>query len=121
MAELFVKLANQQARPYTLPELKKMANNGMFGQDDLVFNEDNQEWVKAATVSELDPLFHASPASPERQIVYAVGGGKGGVGKTVLTASLGIGLASLGHQVVIVDADLGGANLHTCMGILEPE
>lgn len=121
MAELFVKLANQQAKPYTLPELRKMASNGMFEQDDLVFNEDSQEWVKAATVSELDPLFHASPASQERQIVYAVGGGKGGVGKTVLTASLGIGLASLGHQVVIVDADLGGANLHTCMGILEPE
>ncbi len=43
------------------------------------------------------------------------------MGKTVLTASIGIGLATLGNQVVIVDADLGGANLHTCMGILEPE
>ncbi|HQG45352.1 MAG TPA: hypothetical protein PLG50_06815, partial [bacterium] len=32
-----------------------------------------------------------------------------------------IGLATLGHQVVMVDADLGGANLHTCMGILEPQ
>jgi flagellar biosynthesis protein FlhG len=52
--------------------------------------------------------------------VFAIGGGKGGVGKTVLSASIGIGLAALGHRVIIVDADLGGANLHTCIGMLEP-
>lgn len=39
----------------------------------------------------------------------------------MLSASLGIGLAALGKEVILVDADFGGANLHTCMGILEPQ
>ncbi|MFQ5640380.1 MAG: P-loop NTPase [bacterium] len=53
--------------------------------------------------------------------VYAIASGKGGVGKTVTAASLGVGLASLGSEVILVDADFGGANLHTCMGVLKPE
>src|SRR5688572_29976052 len=57
---------------------------------------------------------------PERQI-WSVGGGKGGIGKSLLTASLGWQLAQLGKRVVMVDADLGGANLHTCLGIPNPE
>lgn len=121
MPELFVKLNDQQARPYSISELRKLAVNGEFSQEDLVFREDTQEWVKAANMSELKRLFMAPEAQSTPRTVFAVGGGKGGVGKTVLTASIGIGLATLGNQVVIVDADLGGANLHTCMGILEPE
>jgi flagellar biosynthesis protein FlhG len=121
MPELFVKLNDQQARPYSISELRKLAVNGEFSQDDLVFREDTQEWVRAENMAELKRLFVAPEALSAPRTVFAVGGGKGGVGKTVLTASIGIGLATLGHQVVIVDADLGGANLHTCMGILEPE
>jgi flagellar biosynthesis protein FlhG len=52
--------------------------------------------------------------------IIAVGGGKGGIGKTLLTANLGIALAKRGCRVVVVDADLGGANLHTCLGISQP-
>ena len=50
-----------------------------------------------------------------------MGGGKGGIGKSLLTASLGWQLARMGKRVVLVDADLGGANLHTCMGLPTPE
>lgn len=46
-----------------------------------------------------------------------VASGKGGVGKSVLSANLGIALAELGKTTVLVDLDLGGANLHTLMGI----
>jgi flagellar biosynthesis protein FlhG len=56
---------------------------------------------------------------PRRQI-WSVGGGKGGIGKSLLTASLGWQLARLGKRVVLVDADLGGANLHTCLGLTAP-
>jgi len=52
--------------------------------------------------------------------VIAVGGGKGGIGKTLLSANLGVHLASRGYRVVMVDADLGGANLHTCLGVKAP-
>jgi flagellar biosynthesis protein FlhG len=68
------------------------------------------------------PLAMPPPGSeprPERQI-WSVGGGKGGIGKSLLTASLGWQLALLGKRVVLVDADLGGANLHTCLGLSNP-
>jgi flagellar biosynthesis protein FlhG len=57
-------------------------------------------------------------ARPRR--VIAVGGGKGGIGKTLVSANLGIALAQAGMRVLLVDADLGGANLHTCLGVGNP-
>jgi flagellar biosynthesis protein FlhG len=53
--------------------------------------------------------------------IWAVGGGKGGVGKSLITANLSIGLALMGYKVISIDLDLGGANLHTCLGIPIPE
>jgi flagellar biosynthesis protein FlhG len=50
-----------------------------------------------------------------------VGGGKGGVGKTFIVANLAVALARLGHRVVAVDADLEGPNLHTCVGVVQPQ
>ncbi len=57
---------------------------------------------------------------PPRE-TWAVGGGKGGIGKSLITSNLGICLARSGRRVVLVDADLGGANLHTCLGLPEPK
>jgi flagellar biosynthesis protein FlhG len=53
--------------------------------------------------------------------VLAVGGGKGGIGKSLIASNLGIELARRGFQVVLIDADLGGANLHTCLGLELPK
>jgi flagellar biosynthesis protein FlhG len=53
--------------------------------------------------------------------VWAIGGGKGGVGKSLVTANTAICLALMGYKVVAVDLDLGGANMHTCLGIPIPE
>ncbi|MBI1820495.1 MAG: AAA family ATPase [Nitrospirae bacterium] len=49
--------------------------------------------------------------------IWAVGGGKGGTGKTFLSGNLAISLTRLGKKVILIDADLGCANLHTCLGI----
>lgn len=49
--------------------------------------------------------------------IWAIGGGKGGVGKTLITANFAITLARAGAQVIAIDLDLGGANLHTCLGV----
>lgn len=47
----------------------------------------------------------------------AVGGSKGGVGTSVVAANLALYLASIGRRVLLVDADPGGANLHTLVGV----
>lgn len=49
--------------------------------------------------------------------LWVVASGKGGVGKTFVSSSLGITLSKLGHSVVIVDLDLSGANIHTSLGL----
>lgn len=49
--------------------------------------------------------------------IIAVGGGKGGVGKSFVSSSIAIFLAQLGYDTLAVDLDLGGANLHTSLGV----
>lgn len=49
--------------------------------------------------------------------VVAVTGGKGGVGKTNLSVNLSIGLAELRRRVVLMDADLGLANVDVLLGL----
>ncbi len=58
--------------------------------------------------------------SPKLRKIIAVGGGKGGIGKSLLSANIGACLAQAGKRVVLVDGDLGGANLHTCLGVPAP-
>lgn len=52
--------------------------------------------------------------------IYPIGGGKGGSGKSFVTANLGVLLAKQGKKVVLVDLDLGGSNLHTLLGLRNP-
>ena len=66
------------------------------------------------------PRKKRARATAEARRVIAVGGGKGGIGKSMVSANLGIALAQRGAKVVLVDVDLGGANLHTCLGMPQP-
>ena len=52
--------------------------------------------------------------------IWAVGGGKGGIGKSFISSSLAICLTRIGKSVTLVDLDLGSANLHTCLGMKIP-
>jgi len=58
--------------------------------------------------------------SQGRARLIPFGGGKGGVGKTFIAANLAATLARAGYQVVAVDGDLEGANLHTAIGVRRP-
>ncbi|HPW28934.1 MAG TPA: MinD/ParA family protein [Rhodoferax sp.] len=49
--------------------------------------------------------------------VMAVTSGKGGVGKTFVSANLAAALAKLGHRVLVLDADLGLANLDVVLNL----
>lgn len=53
--------------------------------------------------------------------IWSIGGGKGGSGKSFITGNLGILLAKGGYKTLLVDVDLGAANLHTIIGLPLPE
>ena len=54
--------------------------------------------------------------SPPARIIL-ICSGKGGVGKTTLTANLGIALAKLGERTTVLDADFGLRNLDLLLGL----
>jgi flagellar biosynthesis protein FlhG len=60
-------------------------------------------------------LIPGKTTKPEPRII-AVGGAKGGIGKSIFSANLAVYLAGCGKKTVAVDLDLGGANLHLYLG-----
>ena len=71
---------------------------------------------------------HASPGSPAVQDavlpgvkhVIAVASGKGGVGKSTVSANLAVALAQTGATVGLMDADIYGPNIPMMMGVPDP-
>ncbi len=63
------------------------------------------------------PASTPSPARPRRCRIIAVASGKGGVGKTNLAVNLSIVLSRLGRRVVLLDADLGTANVDVVLNV----
>ncbi|MFQ5455121.1 MAG: AAA family ATPase [Nitrospirota bacterium] len=53
----------------------------------------------------------------KKKEIWAIGGGKGGTGKSFIASNLAICLSKIGKKVILIDADLGCANLHTCLGV----
>ncbi|MBU1567399.1 MAG: MinD/ParA family protein [Proteobacteria bacterium] len=74
---------------------------------------------QAKTLRDLNS--HLPGTAPEKAelptSVYSITSGKGGVGKTAVTANLAYALASMGKRVLILDADLGLANIDVVFGI----
>jgi flagellar biosynthesis protein FlhG len=118
-----------------------MAGDGKFVATSKVWYplEGQWQWTAANRIPEFQAMFHALEQAAVRAaeveaaeirrrgsegalrpaITIAIGGGKGGIGKTSVTAGLGLCLAALGQSVIIVDCDLGGASLRTELGLPE--
>jgi flagellar biosynthesis protein FlhG len=70
----------------------------------------------------LNPFTRMSRRTPSRvRHVWAIGGGKGGVGKSLISSNLALTLAKRGLKTIAIDLDLGGANLHTTLGVELPK
>jgi flagellar biosynthesis protein FlhG len=52
--------------------------------------------------------------------IIPVASGKGGVGKSLVAANLGVAFAQAGQKVVVADLDLGASNLHLVLGHQSP-
>lgn len=50
-------------------------------------------------------------------VIIPVASGKGGVGKSLLTANLAVALANAGFSTIVIDLDLGGSNLYSYLGL----
>ena len=72
-------------------------------------NINNSQATAAKMPVRSSTLFNAT--------TLTVGGGKGGVGKSLVAANLGVHLSKMGNKVLMVDADLGAANMHTFLGV----
>jgi flagellar biosynthesis protein FlhG len=53
--------------------------------------------------------------------IIPIASGKGGVGKSLVSANLGVALAQAGQRVVLADLDLGASNLHLVLGHHSPQ
>ncbi|MBD3415352.1 MAG: P-loop NTPase [Candidatus Aminicenantes bacterium] len=67
---------------------------------------------KQTTRSPVISIRHQS-----NRTIWAIGGGKGGTGKTFVSANLAVYLSQRNKEITLIDADLGGANLHTFLGL----
>jgi flagellar biosynthesis protein FlhG len=74
-----------------------------------------------ANLNLIEPDSLSRPRHSRVKQIWAVGGGKGGIGKSLLASNLAISLSRLGNSVTAIDLDLGGANLHTTLGVDLPK
>ena len=82
----------------------------------LVKGRNVQENMQSPTGEQESPQrLDYQPASPEARVI-AITSGKGGVGKTNLAVNLAIALGKKGQRVVVIDADLGTANVDVLLG-----
>ncbi len=80
----------------------------------------SEQEIQPSPSPEKTGILRRQRSSAQDNLIISIGGAKGGIGKTVLAANISAGLASLGKKVIVVDLDLGGANMHLHLGIKFP-
>lgn len=79
-----------------------------------------RQMVQNSHSSSPSRLLSKEPAGNGKARVITVTSGKGGVGKTNFTVNLALAMAGLGQKVLVLDADLGMANVDVVLGRSAP-
>ncbi|WKZ82408.1 MAG: Mrp/NBP35 family ATP-binding protein [Acidimicrobiia bacterium] len=85
---------------------------------EVAFMDDDERDALAARLASERPGPVGGPGSRTR--VIAIASGKGGVGKSSITANLAVSLAGMGHDVAVIDADVWGYSIPRMLGIEDP-
>ena len=78
---------------------------------------DSEIAVEVSTTSRVRASIPMSETLPGVKHVIAVASGKGGVGKSTLSASLALALSGMGAKVGLLDADIYGPSVPTMFGV----
>ena len=78
-------------------------------------NQEPDKLAESASSEDSAPIKKVKKAKPVR--VIAVASGKGGVGKTNVSVNLSVALSKMGNRVLLMDADMGLANVDIMLGI----
>lgn len=79
---------------------------------------DDQAQELKRLMGERDKDEHLNIPPQRKTKIIAITSGKGGVGKTNIATNLGIAYAKMGKKVIVIDADLGLANVNVMMNII---
>jgi flagellar biosynthesis protein FlhG len=115
--------------PLYLNQVSFLLNSQKLGNEAMTFNYDSQVEIDGTEFEAMENVeneqqLEEPKMKPEAAVtdmpdktIIAVGGAKGGVGKSALAANLAVGLSLLGQEVVLADLDLGGADVHLYLGV----
>ena len=95
-----------------------VADASGLGTDERTALEGRLKTAALAVPGVHDARIALTAAKPHRTLI-AIGSGKGGVGKSTLTANLAIALARMGKKVGLIDADIYGPSQPTLLGTSE--